>query len=373
MEPEAAELFLLQGLVHEGRGQLEKAAEQLQEAIVRNPDLVLPYYNLGRVMAQLGEFVPAIRCLTRVTEMEPENVDAYYMLGIAFHEYGDLPSAIASFNRVVQLQPDHLDGYATLADLLVEVGDLPLAMEALNAGLNECQHHASLLEKASAVCMHAGKFANALEYTEQIVETMPTYERGWLNLAHLCILTEDLERSEEAGKQAIACAPDGWEGYYHLGNLYEATKLFDLAEEHYRLAVSRAPSEEFRPMANLAAVLMQVDDKEKNKEAVSLLEEVLPLVPPGDYRFHFNLALAHGKLGARNVAKRLIKEIREALPEDDELVGAAEALENNLFSAKEQLDMSLALESMMTGGRPRPISPVGKPVAKDDKDKSPKK
>lgn len=346
MDPDNAEAHTFQGLVHEGRQQFQEALDHLNVAAERAPNLFAAHYNLGRVLLQVGEDAPAVAALTHSTELEPENYFAFYILGMAYKQAGYLREAIISFNRAMQIDPDTVDIYATLADVLVEVGDKSTAMDVLNTGLNRCNEHPSLLEKSAAICLQEGKMANAIEYFEAITEQLPSYERAWINLANLYVLTEDLEKSEAAGKKAIEVSPEGWEGYYHLGNLYETVGSFDQAEDMYKQSVQNAPQGEFRPMGNLGALYLEMDDVGKNQESIEIFKRVLPLVPAGDFRFHYNLALAHAKLGEKSTTQRLIKEIREGAHPEDELLDAVNALENNVFSVQDQVKMNIALGAL---------------------------
>ena len=101
----------------------------------------------------------------------------------------------------------------------------------------------------------------AVQLLERQLEALPGYERGWLNLAQLYVLTKQLDRSEWAAKQCLALAnPKSWEAYYHLGNLYEAAKLDKQAETAYRKTTELAPKKEFKALGNLGALMVEMDD-----------------------------------------------------------------------------------------------------------------
>src|SRR4029453_2467452 len=98
--------------------------------------------------------------------------------------------------------------------------------------------------------------------------------------------------------------PKSWEAWFHLGNLYEAIPKEQEAEDAYRKAVELAP-DNWKPLTNLAGLLIQMNDPAKNSAAVPLLEKALTLAPKGDWRVHYNLALAYTKLGKRDKAFEL--------------------------------------------------------------------
>ncbi|MCB9641044.1 MAG: tetratricopeptide repeat protein [Myxococcales bacterium] len=344
MDPENPLGKTLQGLIYETRGQLQQALQPLKEGAQEGKDEFLCQFNYGRVLAAVSQDGQAIPFLVRATELEPKNYDAQYVLGMAMTHIGQFGDAIMAFNQAMQIAPKRLDIYATLADVLVKANDPENAIQALNLGMNQVEEHPALLQKAAAISAASGKFANAVQYLERVVEKLPGYYQAWLNLGNFYILTQDLEKCEEANKKAIEINPDDWQGHYQLGNLYEAVKLYDQAEAAYRKAVSLAP-QEARAHANLGIVLLQVDDTFKNKESVTCFEQAIKLAAPGDYRWHYNLALAFGKLNLKPRARDLITEILEN-SKDEELLDATQALQKNLFSTQDEMKLNLALSSL---------------------------
>ncbi|MBN1209071.1 MAG: tetratricopeptide repeat protein, partial [Myxococcaceae bacterium] len=189
--------------------------------------------------------------------------------------------------------------------------------------------HPALLEKALATAMMLSDTAGAIAYVERELKGVPGHEQGWLNLAHLRLLTKDFDKSEQAARALLERNPNNWEAWFHLGNLFEAVPLEDKAEEAYRKAVELAP-DNWKPLTNLATLLIQRDSRAKNAEAVPLLEQALLLAPKGEWRVLYNLALAHTRLGKRERALELARRIQREAPPGDAMVEEARRLEANL-------------------------------------------
>ncbi len=364
LAPNDPEYYIFQGLLHEARGDLDQALEHLGVAVEKGPDLFLAHFNFGRLLAQFGDIENAFEALVHSTRLDPNSYDAFYILGMVCVKAGQIGDAIAAFNRALEISPN-VDIFATLADVLVQAKDFETAINVLNAGLNTCDNHPALLQKAAAVCSQAGLIQNAVEYMEQVVAQVPDYLQVWLNLALYYVLTEDLEKSEQAARRVIGIDPNEWQGYYHLGNLFETVGAYEKAEAEYRKAIKHAPADEYRPLGNLGAVLLEMDDDTKHHESIDVFKKVIEKVPASDWRFHYNLALAYAKIGEKSKVRALIKEIRKGAHPMDEVLDAVNALEENVFSTQDEIRMNQALSSMMWDARRLSSS---KPTPKKDDD-----
>lgn len=353
LDPENPFKYIFQGLIAEARQDWGEAINNLRKGYEIAPDEYLAAFNLGRLLAYLKEYELGLPLLHEATQLHPRNYDAWYTLGTACAAAEQIPDAVMSFNKARELAPKNLDIYATLADIFVKARDKENAISILNLGMNECGEHPALLEKAAAICLQEGKIGNAVEYFEKIVSIIPDYVQGWLNLANLYILTEKLDKSEAAAKKVIEINPSVWQGYFQLGTLYDAVRLDAKAEEAFRKGYELAPLEA-QAIGSLGSFLIQLEGPEndlKVKEGISLLQKTLPLAAPGDWRYHYNLALAFYKLGDKSKARHMVKEIDEKADPKNDIRGPLRILQDNLFSAKDQVKTSLALSAMMGDAR----------------------
>jgi len=329
VDPGHGEVYAISGLIREAKGDMEGALEYHKRAVELAPGSFMTQYNYGRALGAARQHRQAIPHLRRAVEIDPESYDALYALGIVLKESGEIGKAVGVFTKAMKLAPDNPDIYATLSDVLVEARDLPMAREVLEEGLRRHPRNPALLGKASAVAMGAGDMPAAVAYLERQVEAAPGYEQAWINLANLSMLTNDLEKSEWAANEVLKRNPGNWQAHYHLGNLYEATRLYAEAEKAYRRAVELAPKEH-KPLGNLGALLIEMDDPNKNREAVHILECADKLAPEGEWRLRYNLALAHAKLGEKEKALKVLAIIRKNAPPENEAFALAGVLEANL-------------------------------------------
>ncbi|MBN1203794.1 MAG: tetratricopeptide repeat protein [Myxococcaceae bacterium] len=328
--PKLGLAWALLGLVHEASGDVATALQHLNKAIELSPSVFLCQFNHGRVLAVAGRPTEAIASLQRATELEPSNPDGFYTLGMACKQARQYEDALRAFEKATELAPKNVDSWATLADVLFEVKEFQAARDTLDRGLAACGDHPALLEKALATAMMLSDTQGAIAYVERELKGVPGHEQGWINLANLRLLTKDFDKSEQAARELLKRNPNSWEAWFHLGNLYEAVPAEDKAEEAYRKAVALAP-DNWKPLANLAGLLIQMDSRSKNSEAVPLLEQASMLAPKGEWRVHYNLALAYTKLGKKERALELARKIQREAPAGDAMVAEARKLESNLL------------------------------------------
>jgi len=216
--------------------------------------------------------------------------------------------------------------------VLFEVREFKAARDLLDHGLKACGEHPALLEKAEAAAMMLGDSAGAIAYIERELVLVPGHEQGWLNLAALALTTRDFDKAERAAKALLARNPKQWEAWYLLGNLYGAMPLPREAEAAYREAIAHSEGN-WKPLMNLATLLIESTVPQKHEEALSLLEKAAALAPEGEWRVTYNLALAFTRLGKRERALELARVIREKAPAGDATAAEAKRLESNLLEA----------------------------------------
>jgi tetratricopeptide (TPR) repeat protein len=311
---------------------LSWALQHLKKAAEVSPSAFLCQFNYGRVLAASGRPAEGIAPLKRATELEPKNPDGFYTLGIVFKQARQYENALKAFEKAKDLNPKNVDAWATLADVLFEVKEFKAARDILDRALEACGDHPALLEKALATAMMLSDAEGAIGYVERELKVVPNHEQGWLNLAHLRLLTKDFDKSEQAARELLKRNPKNWEAWFHLGNLFEAVPAEQQAEEAYRKAIELAP-DNWKPLANLAGLFVQMDSRAKNSEAIPLLEQAQMLAPKGEWRVQYNLALAYTKLGKRERALELARKIQREAPASDPMVGEARKLESNLLEA----------------------------------------
>ncbi|MCS6899128.1 MAG: tetratricopeptide repeat protein [Myxococcales bacterium] len=135
------------------------------------------------------------------------------------------------------------------------------------------------------------------------------------------IKANDGERARKLAAEAISQSPKNPKTHYYAGVGAELTGDKDAAEQHYRKALSLAPS--FSDAAvNLSALLL---DKGKATDAVAILKP-LATKAPDDALLQTNLATAYAAAGDQAAAAEVYAGLMKKEPSPETRLGYARAL-----------------------------------------------
>lgn len=96
-------------LIYLKKGQLDKAAIKLKQAISYQPDekSMVPFYSeLGNVYLQLERYKPAEIVFKNALKINPDFVNAHYGLAGAYLRQNQQAEALEEFKKVIELAPD---------------------------------------------------------------------------------------------------------------------------------------------------------------------------------------------------------------------------------------------------------------------------
>ncbi|NET56918.1 MAG: tetratricopeptide repeat protein, partial [Symploca sp. SIO2E6] len=116
------------GRVLAQQGNFDEAIACWQRAIELKPDFWPAFQNQGQVHQKLENFPEAITCYSQALDIKPDLTETYYNLGLCFLQQGSLDNAIASFQQEIELQPDLAAAYGDWGGALLQKGKLEEAI-----------------------------------------------------------------------------------------------------------------------------------------------------------------------------------------------------------------------------------------------------
>lgn len=106
--PECAPLLLLEGLLHERRGDLDAADRSYRRAMEEDPGIAQAHKNLGDVSYRRGLLEEAIEHYRRAAELEPAlGDDVWAKLGNLHLRNRNRDQALRAWTRALELNPDN--------------------------------------------------------------------------------------------------------------------------------------------------------------------------------------------------------------------------------------------------------------------------
>jgi len=121
--PDSPYLYLAR--IHRNRGELDRAAQALQQLGGLNESLYEVHQEEAEVRLELEEPEAAARALEKVVEIAPFRVEPHASLAALYEEAGDYSGAVRERRAILALDPaDRADAHYRLAVALTRNGDL---------------------------------------------------------------------------------------------------------------------------------------------------------------------------------------------------------------------------------------------------------
>ena len=108
---------------------LIKAEEAFRKAIELKPDYALAYYQLALSVEQSGDVDRAIQELENALAKLPGNIDFKFDLGRMYFNTGRINDAARQFQDIVQVSPNHANARYSLGLSLERLGNISRALE----------------------------------------------------------------------------------------------------------------------------------------------------------------------------------------------------------------------------------------------------
>jgi tetratricopeptide (TPR) repeat protein len=106
-------------------GQYERAVEEFNTALNKNPDHIQAHLGLAVTYMQLGRYEEAIKYFNRAIEIDPTLAVAYADRGILYDRMGKYSLALRDYKRALELEPEISKGPGWLWRFLHNVKEKP--------------------------------------------------------------------------------------------------------------------------------------------------------------------------------------------------------------------------------------------------------
>jgi tetratricopeptide (TPR) repeat protein len=191
-----------------GRGNHQRAIDELTRAIQLDPLFADAYYDRGLAFARLGDHQRALDDFTRALVLKPA-ADAYVNRAAVYQALADFAAAIADYDRAIALEPSanllHSRGWAR-----AQSGNLQSAIDDYTAALARAPHTARTLVRRGQAHLGLGNEAEGLADLRHAIalnaasaELLNAGEVRLLGIPHN-FSTRSAGASIEAGRQRAA-------------------------------------------------------------------------------------------------------------------------------------------------------------------------
>jgi len=180
-------LFLIRGILHFDRAELNQAADDFRSAIQLKPEQYNAYLNLAHMYLALGEFEQAEGQLAKTQQFRPpvSAVATYHVeRGRHLLRHSRYEEAIDACTAALKLHPDQPAPYQLQGCALLALNRFEQAEQSLDAYLRTGGEPLTDTFRARGLArMKLGKYMEAVEDYTRVVEHEPDAEiyqhRGW--------------------------------------------------------------------------------------------------------------------------------------------------------------------------------------------------
>jgi len=128
-----AKVHYNRGILHAGRGELSKAADEFRAALRIDPRFTDAGYNLGVTLMRSGDPVRAASTLRQAAAVRPLDPEILYALATALVDAERQEEAVEVFDQTIALNPQNEDAIFSRAIALLDLGRVDEAVFALDA------------------------------------------------------------------------------------------------------------------------------------------------------------------------------------------------------------------------------------------------
>ena len=240
---------LIGGQIEYAKGQYDRAAGLLNQAVAINPDDDTIRYNL-RVVADLfnkeyqGELRQLEQLVKQAQQKDPKDAEGYFQLAVIYEGQGKLEEAGEALEQAIDLAPDQVHFFLLLGPIYERQDRFDEALRTYQRLETVDANLPSPILQAMALIQHQkNEHDEALNYAQRALEADAT----------------------------------SWRVHYLLGSIYAAKEKVQTAIQSYRRAIELAPNEPI-PHTDLAALYFsqkRYDDALKaNASAIRLVPDV---------------------------------------------------------------------------------------------------
>lgn len=131
-EPEFFILYYNRALAYEKKGDKDKALLDYQKTLELKPDFLLALSTVGNILATKSDFPGAVKYYKKAVDLGLTDVLALYNYGACLINLGDNDQAKAVFEKLLELDPNYADAYYQMGIIYLGMSDNTKAKEFLN-------------------------------------------------------------------------------------------------------------------------------------------------------------------------------------------------------------------------------------------------
>ncbi len=199
--------LLLRSQAHEALADLQKAIDDLREALVLNRDDARVHNTLGILLADQGDSRAALQAFAEAVRVDPAYARGWNNLGNALRDAGLLANAVTALDRAVAAQPDYALAWCNLGAARRDLGDDTGAEAAYRRSLALKPRDRTTVSGLAALLRDGGRIDEAGTLFSLAAELAPQDPAPLLSLAGTLAERDDIAAARDVYARARARRP----------------------------------------------------------------------------------------------------------------------------------------------------------------------
>jgi tetratricopeptide (TPR) repeat protein/serine/threonine protein kinase len=351
LDPKEAKTWYNRGNAYSNLGQLDKAVADYSRAIELDPKEAKIWYNRGNAYSRLGQPDKAVADLSQAIDLDPKDVKAWYNRGLAYSQLDQWDKAVADYSRAIELNPEYASAWNNRGHAYSRLGQWDKAVANFSRAIELDPRDATAWNNRGKAYSKLRQLDKAVANFSRAIELDPKDAIAWELRGSTYQLLGELDKAVTDFTRALELAPNDpqlFEVYLMRGQANHLLARFAQARADYETFVKRAPAD--APAHNALAWLLATCPDAKLRDpdqAVKLAQKAVQLGPleggswntlgvahyrAGDWKAaitaldkskelkkggnacdFFFLAMAHGKRGSHDEARKAYDQAVEWL------------------------------------------------------------
>lgn len=214
-EPEMAEVYLYHGVLLRRHGNVEAAKKAFQKALELNRFMSKAFYQLGILERSGNNITEARNLLQKCIQLSPDDAYAHYQLGMIYKELGETGLAMMEIKRATILHPGDSYGHSKLGQLYQQTKQYDLAVSAYSQALSLKSEDPFVLERLAEVLAAKEMNERSAElFQEALSKQFHPKVETMISLGHVLRKLEDFSELEKLTNEVIRLEPDNPEAAF---------------------------------------------------------------------------------------------------------------------------------------------------------------
>ncbi len=274
IDPKFAEAYYLMGQIEEANKELRKAIGNYKKALELDPNHTEAKIKLARiyVLAGTDELIKEAQALlAQIKNEQPDNVEGELVSITIKYKTGSKSQATKELVSIVDREPKLIEAVSLLATIYIVDDEDNKAIELLTRSTKDNPDNVSLMVTLAKLLTKQGKYDLAEQYMNSALELEPEAFPLQQTMSSFYTTTNQLEKAEAILRNSIKQDPEDAQRYLVLLEFLSARVSIKKAEEELNLAIKNNPD-----MYDLKFSQVKFYDKIGNRdEAKEILKQII--------------------------------------------------------------------------------------------------